>query len=177
MQAFDELVTAGKIRYAAASNYSAQRLTEAVQTSEKLGITRYVALQPHYNLMERPVYEDELRDVVAAHDLGCLPYFALARGFLTGKYRAGERVDSPRAEGASRYLGERGDRVLRVLGEVAGQAGVPMPAVALRWLADQPTVTAPIASGRSVEQLADLLPMQDLRLTDEQLQQLSDASA
>jgi aryl-alcohol dehydrogenase-like predicted oxidoreductase len=177
MQAFDELVTAGKIRYAAASNYSAQRLTEAVQTSEKLGITRYVALQPHYNLMERPVYEDELRDVVAAHDLGCLPYFALARGFLTGKYRAGERVDSPRAEGASRYLGERGDRVLRVLGEVAGQAGVPMPAVALRWLADQPTVTAPIASGRSVEQLADLLPMQDLRLTDEQRQLLSDSSA
>jgi aryl-alcohol dehydrogenase-like predicted oxidoreductase len=177
LQAFDELVTAGKIRYAAASNYSAQRLTEALQTSEKLGLTRYVALQPHYNLMERPVYEDELRDVVAAHDLGCLPYFALARGFLTGKYSAGDRVDSPRAQGASRYVGEKGDRVLAALREVAGQAGVPMPAVALRWLADQPTVTAPIASGRSVEQLADLLPMQDLRLTDEQRRLLSDASA
>jgi len=177
LQAFDELVTAGKIRYAAASNYSAQRLTEAQKTSEKLGIARYVALQPHYNLMERPVYEDELRDVVAAHDLGCFPYFALARGFLTGKYRAGERVDSPRAEGASKYVGERGDRVLAALREVAEQTGVPMPAVALRWLADQPTVTAPIASGRNVEQLADLLPMQDLRLSDDQRQLLTDASA
>jgi aryl-alcohol dehydrogenase-like predicted oxidoreductase len=177
LQAFDELVTAGKVRYVAASNYSAQRLTEALQTSEKLGVARYVALQPHYNLMERPVYEDELRDVVAAHDLGCMPYFALARGFLTGKYRAGERVDSPRAEGASKYLGERGDRVLAALREVAGQTGFPMAAVALRWLADQPTVTAPIASGRSVEQLADLLPMQDLRLADEQRTLLTDASA
>jgi aryl-alcohol dehydrogenase-like predicted oxidoreductase len=177
LQAFDDLVTAGKIRYAVASNYSAQRLTEALQTSEKLGITRYVALQPHYNLMERPVYEDELRDVVAANDLGCFPYFALARGFLTGKYRAGERVDSPRAEGASKYVGEKGDRVLAALREVAGQAGVPMPAVAVRWLADQPTVTAPIASGRTVDQLADLLPMQDLRLSDEQRQLLTDASA
>jgi aryl-alcohol dehydrogenase-like predicted oxidoreductase len=177
LQAFDDLVTAGKVRYAAASNYSPQRLTEALQTSEKLGVTRYVALQPHYNLMERPVYEDELRDVVAAHDLGCLPYFALARGFLTGKYRAGERVDSPRAQGASKYVGEKGDRVLAALREVADQTGVPMPAVALRWLADQPTVTAPIASGRNVEQLADLLPMQDLRLSDEQRQLLSDASS
>jgi aryl-alcohol dehydrogenase-like predicted oxidoreductase len=177
LQAFDDLVTAGKIRYAAASNYSAQRLTEALQTSEKLGVARYVALQAHYNLMERPAYEDELRDVVAANDLGSMPYFALARGFLTGKYAAGERVDSPRAQGASTYVGEKGDRVLAALREVGDQTGVPMPAVALRWLADQPTVTAPIASGRNVEQLADLLPMQDLRLTDEQRALLTDASS
>jgi aryl-alcohol dehydrogenase-like predicted oxidoreductase len=177
LQAFDELVQEGKIRYAAASNYSAQRLTEALQTSEKLGVTRYVALQPHYNLMERPVYEDELRDVVAEHGLGSFPYFALARGFLTGKYRAGERVDSPRAEGASKYIGERGDRVLAALREVAEAQGVTGAAVALRWLADQPTVTAPIASGRDVDQLADLLPMQDLVLTDEQRQLLTDASS
>jgi aryl-alcohol dehydrogenase-like predicted oxidoreductase len=140
-------------------------------------VARYVALQAHYNLMERPAYEDELRDVVAANDLGSMPYFALARGFLTGKYRAGERVDSPRAQGASRYLGEKGDRVLAALREVAGQTGVPMAAVALRWLADEPTVTAPIASGRDVEQLADLLPMQDLRLSDDQRQLLTDASS
>src|SRR5687767_2686219 len=98
LTAFDELVQAGKVRYVAASNYSAKRLTEALETSERLGLTRYVALQPHYNLMERAVYEDELRDVVAAAGLGALPYFALARGFLTGKYRAGEQVDSPRAK-------------------------------------------------------------------------------
>jgi aryl-alcohol dehydrogenase-like predicted oxidoreductase len=177
LTAFDELVTSGKVRYVAASNYSAARLTEALETSERLGITRYVGLQPHYNLMERPVYEDELRDVVARYDLGCFPYFGLARGFLTGKYRAGERVDSPRAQGAGKYVGEKGDRVLAALDEVARAHGVTGAAVALRWLADQPTVTAPIASGRDVVQLADLLPMQDLKLADDELQLLTDASA
>jgi aryl-alcohol dehydrogenase-like predicted oxidoreductase len=177
LTAFDELVTSGKIRYAVASNYSAARLTEAMETSERLGVTRYVALQPHYNLMERPAYEDELRDVVARYDLGCFPYFGLARGFLTGKYRPGEQIDSPRAQGAAKYVGEKGDRVLAALRQIAAERDVPMPAVALRWLADRPTVTAPIASGRNVEQLADLLPMQDLRLTDDQRQLLTDASA
>jgi len=177
LTAFDELVQAGKVRYVAASNYSAERLTEALETSERLGVTRYVALQPHYNLMERPVYEDELRDVVAGQGLGVLPYFALAKGFLTGKYRPGEQVDSPRAAGASAYVGEKGDRVLRALGEVASAHDVTGAAVALRWLADQPTVVAPIASGRTVDQLAELLPMQDLALTDEQRRLLTDASA
>ena len=177
LTAFDALVKAGKVRHVAASNYSGKRLTEALETSERLGLTRYVALQPHYNLMERAVYEDELRDVVAAAGLGTLPYFSLARGFLTGKYRAGEQVDSPRAKGAARYVGERGDRVLAALAEVAEAHGVAGSAVALRWLADQPTVVAPIASGRSVEQLADLLPMQDLVLTDDERQRLTDASA
>jgi aryl-alcohol dehydrogenase-like predicted oxidoreductase len=177
LTAFDELVASGKIRYAVASNYSAARLTEAMETSERLGVTRYVALQPHYNLMERPAYEDELRDVVARYDLGCFPYFGLARGFLTGKYRPGEQIDSPRAQGAAQYVGEKGDRVLAALEEVARAHGVTGAAVALRWLADQPTVTAPIASGRDVEQLAQLLPMQDLRLADDELQLLTDASA
>ncbi|MGY1750550.1 aldo/keto reductase [Modestobacter sp. SYSU DS0511] len=177
LRAFDELVQAGKVRYVAASNYSAARLTEALKTSDELGVTRYVALQPHYNLMERAVYEDELQAVAAEHRLGVLPYFGLARGFLTGKYRAGETIDSPRAKGAAQYVGEKGDRVLAALQQVADAYGVTSAAVALRWLADQPTVTAPIASGRSVEQLADLLPMLDLVLTDEQRQLLTDASA
>jgi aryl-alcohol dehydrogenase-like predicted oxidoreductase len=177
LRAFDELVQAGKVRYVAASNYSPERLTEALETSARLGLTRYVALQPHYNLMERAVYEDGLRDAVAAHDLGVLPYYALAKGFLTGKYRPGAQVDSPRAQGASAYLGERGDRVLTALGQVADAHGVPVAAVALRWLADRPTVVSPIASGRSVEQLADLLPMQDLVLTEEERQALDAASA
>src|ERR687886_1332427 len=123
--------------------------------------------------MERPVYEDELRDVVATFDLGSMPYYGLARGFLTGKYRAGERVDSPRAQGAAKYIGEKGDRVLAALREVAGEQGVTGAAVALRWLADQPTVTAPIASGRTVDQLADLLPVLDLVLTDDELRLLT----
>src|SRR3954449_9447580 len=177
LTAFDELVRSGKVRHIAASNYSAKRLTEALDTPERLGVARYVALQAHYNLMERSAYEDELRDVVAAHGLGSLPYFGLARGFLTGKYRAGEAIDSPRAARAAQYVGEKGDRVLDALGEVAQEQGVPVAAVALRWLADQPTVVAPIASARSVEQLADLLPMADLVLTDEQRQRITDASA
>jgi aryl-alcohol dehydrogenase-like predicted oxidoreductase len=177
LRAFDELVQAGKVRHVAASNYSPERLTEALETSERLGLARYVALQPHYNLMERPAYEDGLRDVVAAHDLGVLPYYALAKGFLTGKYRPGEQVDSPRAKGASAYVGERGDRVLAALGRVADAHGVTVAAVALRWLADRPTVVSPIASGRSVEQLADLLPMQDLVLTEEETQALDAASS
>jgi aryl-alcohol dehydrogenase-like predicted oxidoreductase len=177
LTAFDELVTSGKVRHVAASNYSAARLTEALETSQRLGITRYVALQPHYNLMERAAYEDELRDVVAGHAMGSLPYFGLARGFLTGKYRAGETIDSPRAKGAAQYVGEKGDRVLAALRRVADAHGVTGAAVALRWLADQPTVVSPIASGRSVEQLADLLPMQDLVLADDELKLLDDASA
>ncbi len=176
LTAFDELVREGKVLHVAASNHSPARLTEALETSERLGLARYVALQPHYNLVERPVYEDGLRDVVAARDLGCLPYFSLAKGFLTGKYRAGERIDSPRAEGAMAYVGERGDRVLTALAEVAGTHGVSPAAVALRWLADQPTVVAPIASGRDVGQLADLLPMQDLVLADDERAALTAAS-
>jgi len=176
LQAFDELEKAGKVRYSAVSNYSPARLREALDTADRLGVRGYVALQTHYNLMERPLFEAELRDIAAGHGLGVLPYFGLARGFLTGKYRAGERVDSPRAAKAAAYVGEKGDRVLGALGEVAREHGVPVAAVALRWLADQPTVVAPIASARTVEQLADLLPMTDLVLADEQRQRITDAS-
>jgi len=177
MTAFDELVRAGKVRYVAASNYSPSRLAEALETSQRLGVTRFVALQMHYNLMERPAFEGGLRDVVAAHGLGTLPYFGLAKGFLTGKYRGGTRVDSPRAARAAEYAGEKGDRVLAALAEVAEAKDVPIAAVALRWLADQPTVVAPIASARDVEQLAGLLPMEDLELAEDELQVLNDASA
>ncbi|WP_091949758.1 aldo/keto reductase [Trujillonella endophytica] len=177
LQAFDELVQAGKVRYTATSNYSAARLTEAVDTAKRLGVSGYVALQPLYNLMDRAAYEDDLRDAVAAADLGCFPYFGLAAGFLTGKYRAGQRVESVREKMVAPYIGERGDRVLDAVREVADAHGTTSAAVALRWLADQPTVTAPIASGRTVEQLADLLPMLDLVLTDEERALLATASA
>jgi aryl-alcohol dehydrogenase-like predicted oxidoreductase len=176
LHAFDELERAGKVRHTAVSNYSAKRLRDALETADRLGVRGYVALQTHYNLMERPLFEDELRDLAADRGLGVLPYFGLARGFLTGKYRAGERVDSPRAAKASAYVGEKGDRVLGALGEVAQEHDVPVAAVALRWLADQPTVVAPIASARNVEQLAELVPMTDLVLTNEQRQRLTEAS-
>jgi aryl-alcohol dehydrogenase-like predicted oxidoreductase len=177
LTAFGELVQAGKVRHVAGSNYSAKRLTEALETSERLGVAAFTNLQTHYNLMERAEFEGELQDLLAARGMGALPYYSLAKGFLTGKYRPGEQIDSPRAEGASVYVGERGDRVLTVLADVARAHDVPMPAVALRWLAEQPTVVAPIASARNVEQLADLLPMQDLELADDELQALTDASA
>jgi len=177
LTAFGELVQAGKVRHVAASNYSAERLTEALETSARLGVVAFMALQTHYNLMERAEFEGELQGLLAARGMGALPYYSLAKGFLTGKYRAGEQIDSPRAEGASAYVGERGDRVLTALADVARAHDVTVAAVALRWLADQPTVVAPIASARNVEQLADLLPMQDLVLADDELQALTDASA
>ncbi|MDD7941312.1 aldo/keto reductase [Actinomycetospora lutea] len=181
--AFDELVRAGKIRYVGLSNFSAERLTSALTVADEHGLARPVALQPHYNLVERAVYEDELADVAAAADLGVMPYFALAKGFLTGKYRPGDPAPdtsgpmaSARAGGAVAYLDDRGTRVLRVLEEVAGAHAVPMAAVALAWLAAQPTVTAPIASARTVEQLATILPMADLALAPDEVAALTEAS-
>jgi aryl-alcohol dehydrogenase-like predicted oxidoreductase len=177
LRAFDELVRAGKVRHVAASNYSAKRLEEALATSDRLGVARFAALQTHYNLMERAVFEDDLQDAAERAELGVLPYYGLAKGFLTGKYRPGAQVDSHRATAASAYMGERGDRVLTALDEIAAEHGVAMAAVALRWLADRPTVVAPLASARTVEQLADLLPMQDLVLGDAQRRLLDEASS
>ncbi|MEJ2886737.1 aldo/keto reductase [Actinomycetospora aeridis] len=181
--AFDELVRAGKIRHVGLSNYSAERLTSALTVAERHGLARPVALQPHYNLVERAVYEDELADVAADADLGVMPYFALAKGFLTGKYRPGDAppdtsgpMASARAGGAVAYLDARGTRVLDVLTGVADAHGVPMAAVALAWLAAQPTVTAPIASARTVEQLATILPMADLVLAADEVAALTEAS-
>jgi aryl-alcohol dehydrogenase-like predicted oxidoreductase len=177
MRAFDELVQAGKVRHVAASNYSAERLEEALATSDRLGVVRFAALQTHYNLMERAGFEGGLRDAAERAGVGVLPYYGLAKGFLTGKYRPGAQVESHRAQAASAYLGERGDRVLAALGEVAGELGLSLAAVALRWLAEQPTVVAPLASARTVDQLAELLPMMEVPLSDEQRQRLTDASA
>ena len=147
--ALDELVREGKVRHIAASNVSPERLEAAMDASEREGLVRYVALQPHYNLVERD-YENGLADVCRRHDLGCLPYFALAMGFLTGKYRPGaDAVDSQRAQGAGAYLDARGERVLAALDAVAAAHGVPVAAVSLAWLAAQPTVVAPIASART----------------------------
>jgi aryl-alcohol dehydrogenase-like predicted oxidoreductase len=175
--AFDELVRAGKVRYVAASNYSASRLAEALDISERDGLASYVALQPHYNLVERDGYEGELSELCARRGLPCVPYFALAMGFLTGKYRpGGNGVDSPRAGGAAAHLDARGERVLAALDDVAARRDAPVAAVALAWLAAQPTVASPIASARTPEQLADLLPMAQLELSPEEVGELSTAS-
>lgn len=176
--ALDELVKAGKVRHIAASNISAERLQEALDLSEREGLARYVALQPHYNLVSRDTYEGALQDVAAREGLGSVPYYALASGFLTGKYRPGQRVDSARAEKAGAHLETgRGQRVLAALDEIAQAHDAQIATVALAWLAAQPTVTAPIASARIVEQLPALLAVADVELTQAELDRLTAASA
>ncbi|MGW1798977.1 aldo/keto reductase [Streptomyces sp. NPDC001984] len=176
--ALDELVRAGKVRHIAASNISAERLQESLDFSDREGLARYVALQPHYNLVSRDTYEGPLQDLAARTGLAAVPYFALAAGFLTGKYRPGTTVDSPRAGRAAQHLEtERGQKVLTALDEIATAHGAPVPTVALAWLAAQPTVVAPIASARTLEQLPALLGLAELTLTDEEVTKLTRASA
>ncbi|MGW5787121.1 aldo/keto reductase [Streptomyces sp. NPDC003757] len=176
--ALDELVKAGKVRHIAASNISAERLAESLEFSDREGLARYVALQPHYNLVSRDTYEGELSDLAERAGLAAVPYYALASGFLTGKYRPGTAVDSPRAGGAAKHLeSERGRRVLAALDEVAEAHDAPVATVALAWLAARPTVAAPIASARTVEQLPALLGVARLKLTDDEIGKLTRASA
>jgi aryl-alcohol dehydrogenase-like predicted oxidoreductase len=177
LSAFDQLVKEGKVRYVAASNYSAARLQEALSTSDRTGLVRYVALQQHYNLVERDKYEGELANVVAREGLLSIPYFSLASGFLSGKYRPGAAVNSQRAEKAGAYLNEKGIKILTVLDKIAAAHDVSVASVALAWLAAQPTVAAPIASARTPEQLADLLPVADLKLSKSEIHRLSEVSA
>jgi aryl-alcohol dehydrogenase-like predicted oxidoreductase len=179
LAAFGELLDEGKIRHAAASNYSASRLREALRIGKREGMASYVALQPHYNLLERGEYEGELAEVCTQNDLACIPYFGLARGFLTGKYRRdGEPVDSPRAAGVREsYFNERGFAVLDALDEIAAAHATTVAAVALAWLVAQPTVLAPIASATSPEQLAEILPSAGLELSAIELERLSAISA
>jgi aryl-alcohol dehydrogenase-like predicted oxidoreductase len=179
--AFDELVRAGKVRYVAASRYEANRLDAALQISERNGWVRYCALQTLYSLVERG-YETTQRPLVQHSGLGMMPYYALGAGFLTGKYRPGVSVNSvrakgPRPGGAESYLDERGIKLLGVLDEIAAEQRVTMASVALAWLMAQPTVTAPIASVRTIEQLDGILPSTQIHLSNEDLRRLDQASA
>ena len=176
--ALDELVRAGKVRHIAASNISPERLQESLEFSDREGLARYVALQPHYNLVSRDTYEGGLQDVAARFGLAAVPYFALASGFLTGKYRPGTTVESARSAGAAKHLDtERGRRVLAALDEIARAHDAQVATVALAWLAAQPTVAAPIASARTPEQLPALLALADLELTSAEIAALTQASA
>ena len=160
LRAFTWLVAEGKVRHIAASNYSAPRLAEALAVSGREGFARYIALQPHYNLMHRNEYEGDLRDVCAREGLGCLPYYALAKGFA-------------RAAAAGAYLDARGLQLLAVLDDVAAMHHTTVAAESLAWLLAQPAVVAPIVSARTVEQVADLLPAATLTLTDDEVARLS----
>jgi aryl-alcohol dehydrogenase-like predicted oxidoreductase len=175
--AFDSAIKDGKVRYIGASNFTAERLQSALETSDSLGLARYIALQHHYNLVNRGEYEGALRDVVAENGLVSLPYYSLASGFLTGKYREGSVIESARAKGAGKDLDDRGLTSLATLDRISAAHAVSVTAVSLAWLAAQPTVATPIASARIVEQLPDLLQMTDLQLTESELDELSRVSA
>ncbi|MCZ0980529.1 aldo/keto reductase [Streptomyces diastatochromogenes] len=176
--ALDQLVKDGKVRAVAASNISPERLRASLDFAEAEGLTRYVALQPHYNLVSRDTYEGPLLETVERAGLSAVPYYGLASGFLTGKYRPGTTVDSVRASGAAGHLAtERGQAVLSALDAVAEAHGAELATVALAWLAARPTVAAPIASARTVAQLPALVAAADLTLTEDELALLTRASA
>jgi aryl-alcohol dehydrogenase-like predicted oxidoreductase len=172
LAAFTELQQAGKIRFAAASNYTGARLLEAAQISKEQSLIEYAALQNHYNLLEREEYERD--SVPALTELGIegVPFFGLARGFLSGKYREGVEVESVRATGVTKYTNEHGWAVLAKLDRLANHHSVSLSAIALAWLRQQASVAAPIASARTVEQLREI--MTSVSLTAEELQFLTD---
>jgi aryl-alcohol dehydrogenase-like predicted oxidoreductase len=178
LDAYADLVKEGKIRAIGASNFSADRLLQALTISEQQGYPRYESLQPLYNLYDRAEYESTLEPVCREHELGVICYYGLASGFLTGKYRSEEDLArSARGQGVRKYMNERGFRILAALDEVANSYQTTPARVALAWLISRPTVTAPIASATSVAQLDDLMAAVDLRLDQEALALLDQASA
>jgi aryl-alcohol dehydrogenase-like predicted oxidoreductase len=173
LRAFDALVQQGVVKHLGASNYSPERLTEAIELQRLKGLAQFTVLQPHYNLVERD-FERTMLPVADAWDLAVCPYFALAKGFLTGKYRpGGKAVKSERAERAKAYLDDGGKAVLKALDEVAEAHDATVAAVALAWLLAHPRVVAPIASARTTEQLEQILPAATLELTPQELDRLS----
>ena len=178
LMALAELIDEGKVRSIAASNYSVDRLAEALAVSDAMGLPRFVALQPHYNLIVRDEYEGAMRDLCERERISCLPYFPLGAGFLTGKYRsAGDIGDGPRSPRVSGYADERGWRILAAVDQVAAEHDVSNAEVALAWLMHQPTVAAPIASVTSLAQLAEVMDAAHLELTADDLARLDAASA
>ena len=175
---FSELQRAGKIRHVGLSNYTAPRLREWLAVAAAEGFAPPVALQPHYNLVERAGYEASLAPVAAEFNLGVLPYYALASGFLAGKYRsAADHAGAARQPGASRYLTPTGLAVLAALDSVAADRGVAPATVALAWLRAKPQVAAPLASARTVDQLPALLASAALDLSGDEMEILDKASA
>ena len=176
--AFERLLEAGKIRATGLSQITAKRLDEAVDTARKNGLTPPAALQPWYNLVEREKFEADLREVALRHGLAVFPFYSIANGFLTGKYRSKEDLGkSVRGLRNVDYLEGRGMRVLAALDEVAAETGEALATVTLAWTMAQPAITAPIASATSVDQLAELTAAMELTLTPDQIARLDAASA
>lgn len=177
LEAYDRLIRAGRVKAIGASNLTAPRLAEALATSAARGLPRYRTLQPHYNLYDRDTFEGPLQDLCVREGLGVIPYFALAAGFLTGKYRsAADFTKSRRGSGMAKYLNPRGIRILDALDDVAREVSATPAQVSLAWLASRPAVTAPIASATSIEQLRELIAGVTLKLPADALRRLDEAS-
>jgi aryl-alcohol dehydrogenase-like predicted oxidoreductase len=172
--AYQQLINEGKVRYIAASQHTGARLQEALDIAEREGLPKYVALQDHYNLMERNPFESEQSEVVLNNGISALPFYALARGFLTGKYRKGLTVDSIRAGGVADYETDRGYAVVDALTEIARAHNSTPSAIALGWLRANPAVSTPIASARTVEQLTEIIEV--VHLSDIEVKILNRAS-
>lgn len=178
LEAYAQLVKEGKVRAIGASNYSAERLAEALQVSKQSGLPSYQSLQPNYNLYDRADYEAKPEGVCQANGLGVIPYFSLASGFLTGKYRSeADLAASKRGQFVKKYLNDRGFRILRALDKVAKDVHSTLGQVALAWLMARPSITAPIASASSLEQLDGLIGATELKLDQAAIEQLNQASA
>ena len=178
LEAYAQLLQQGKVRAIGASNYSAKRLGEALQVSKKKGLPRYESLQPLYNLYDRADFETDLAPVCLRENIGVIPYFSLASGFLSGKYRSeADLAQSARGGMVKKYLNERGLKILSALDQVAKAHRSTATQVAIAWLLAQPSVTAPIASATNLDQLHELLGAADLKLDAASLHNLNQASA
>jgi aryl-alcohol dehydrogenase-like predicted oxidoreductase len=171
---YTDLIQQGKIRYIAASQHKADRLEQALLISKENNLAAYIALQDHYNLIVRDPFESEQAAIVSKYNLSALPFYGLAKGFLTGKYRVGKTVNSIRSASASAYLDQRGIAILDVLDEVAKESNAPIAAIALAWLRSHPGVSTPIASARTVEQLEEII--QIVELSADQISRLNAVS-
>ncbi|MFM0338769.1 aldo/keto reductase [Paraburkholderia fungorum] len=176
--AYQKLIEAGKVRVIGASNYSGARVEEALAVSREHGLPEYQLLQPEYNLYDRAAYERDIEPVALANQLGVVVYYSLASGFLSGKYRTqADLAGKARGSRAEKYLDERGLRILAALDRVAERHGSTPATVALAWLIARPSVTAPIASATSVDQLKSLAAAVHLMLTGADIRELDEASA
>ncbi|WP_316822807.1 aldo/keto reductase [Pedobacter gandavensis] len=178
LEAYDELIRAGKIRWIGASNYTGVRLKEALEIAQKLSLPKYQTFQPEYNLYAREAYEKDLEQVVIDHKLAVINYYALASGFLSGKYRSETDLSkSQRGAGIQKYMNERGFKILKALDEVSEQYNATPASVSLAWLIARPTITAPIASVTSLSQLEDLKKAALMKLNVEDIAILDEASS
>lgn len=177
LSAYDEIIKAGKVRYIAASNLSPERLKASFDASERENLPKYVALQPHYNLMEREGFEKNYAPLAEQYDLSVFPYWSLAAGFLTGKYRTeADLSKSQRGEGARKYLNPKGLEVLKALDQVSEKHQTSQSTAALAWLLSNPLITAPIVSATSASQLETLFSAPELVLDKEDIDLLNQAS-